>query len=108
MEKLNLNYSSKYIPIPDNLSYQVKFIEKLESVLKIIRYKAHFFLKQSKKQHNFKTTYDFKSRLYLQQHPNLDHFEKEIYDIVKSIKFRKIKDVLQAKIKKCIENKEIT
>ena len=28
MEKLNLNYSLKNIPIPDNVSYQVKLIEK--------------------------------------------------------------------------------
>ena len=32
MEKLNLNYSLRNIPIPDKLSYQVKLIEKIESV----------------------------------------------------------------------------
>ena len=66
MEKLNLNYSLKNIPITDNISYQVKLIEKIESVLKRMRWRAHFFLNQSKRQANTKTTYDFKSRLHLQ------------------------------------------
>ena len=43
-----------HLPIPDNISYQVKLIEKIESVLKRMRWKAHFFLNQSKKQDNIK------------------------------------------------------
>ena len=65
MEKLNLNDSLKNIPITDNI-YQVNLIEKIESVLKRMRWRAHFFLNQSKRQANTKTTYDFKSRLHLQ------------------------------------------
>ena len=76
MEKLNLNYPLKNIPIPDNLPYQVRLIEKLEIVLKRICWKALFFLNQSKKQDNVKTTYGFKSRLHPQQLPNLEDFEK--------------------------------
>ena len=109
MEILSFNYSLKNIRIPDNISYQVNLTEKIESVLKRMRWKAHFFLNQSKKQDNIKTTYDFKSRLHPQQHPELEIFEKGLFDIVKSIKFRKVKDAFETAIKKRhTENKEIT
>ena len=108
MEKLNLNYSLKNILIPDNTSYQAKLIEKIESVLKRMRWKTHFFLNQSKKQDNIKTTHGFKSRLHPQQHPDLEIFEKDLFDIAESIKLRKVKNAFQTTIKKDIENKEIT
>ena len=57
------------------------------------------FLSQSKTLDNIKTTYGFKSRLNPQQHPDLEVFEKELFDIVKSIKFRKVKKFFQATIK---------
>ena len=44
MEKINYNYSLKKIPIPSITSYQLKLIEKVESVIKRMRWKAHFFL----------------------------------------------------------------
>ena len=66
-------------------------------------WKAHFFLNQSKKQDNIKTTYGFKSRLHpQQQQSDLDVFEKEFLDIVKLIKFRKVKDAFLSAIKKDI------
>ena len=38
LEKLNFNYSLKNIPIPDNTTYNLKIIEKIESVLKRMRW----------------------------------------------------------------------
>ena len=76
MEKLNLNYSFKNIPIPGNKSYQVRLIEK---ILKRIRSKAPFFL-------NFQTK--LKSRIMSKQlmasnrdstsnkTPDIEDFEK--------------------------------
>ena len=93
-EKIKLNYSLKDIPIPDDIC-QVKLTEKIESILKRMCWKAHFFLNQSEKQNNVKTTYGFKSRLCLQQHPNVEVFDKNLFDIVKSIKLRKVKDAFQ-------------
>ena len=66
----------KKTSIPDNISYQVKLIEKIKSVLKRVLWKAHFFLNQSKKRDNIKTTYGFKSKLHPQQHPDLEAFEE--------------------------------
>ena len=89
----------KKISIPDIISYQVKLIEKIKSVLKRVLWKAHFFLNQSKKQDNIKTTYGFKSKLHPQQHPDLEAFEEKLCDIMK---FRKVKDAFQTTIKKDI------
>ena len=44
MEKINFNYSLKNIPIPSESSYQLKLIDKIESVTKRMRYKAHLFM----------------------------------------------------------------
>lgn len=60
------SYTWQYI-IPNRV-----LIEKIESVLKRILWKAHFFLNQVKKQaNNIKTTYGFKLRLHPQQPPDL-------------------------------------
>ena len=44
MEKQNLDYSLKNIPIPDETSYLIKLIEKIEELTKRMRGKALFFL----------------------------------------------------------------
>ena len=46
MEKLDINYSLKNIPIPPNESYLIKLVEKTESVVKRMRWRAHFFLQE--------------------------------------------------------------
>ena len=44
MEKINYNYSLKNIPTASITSYQLKLIEKVENLIKRMRWKAHFFL----------------------------------------------------------------
>ena len=44
MEKLSYDYSLKNIHTPNKVSYQVKLIEKVESVIKRMRWKAYFYL----------------------------------------------------------------
>ena len=46
MEKLNFNYSLKNIPIPDKKSYLIKLVDKIESVVKRMRWKAYFYLQR--------------------------------------------------------------
>ena len=50
MGQFRLDYSLKNIPIPSRDSYLRNLIEKAESVLKRMRWKAHFFLKGEKSQ----------------------------------------------------------
>ena len=42
MEKLDINYSMKNIPIQYSESYLIKLIEKIESVVKRMRWRDHF------------------------------------------------------------------
>ena len=46
MEKLDIDYLLKNIPIPPNESYLIKLVEKTESIVKRMRWRAHFFLQE--------------------------------------------------------------
>ncbi len=48
MRQFRFDYSLKNIPIPSQDAYLRNLIEKVESVLKRMRWKAHFFLKGDK------------------------------------------------------------
>ena len=65
MEKVNFNYLLKNIPTLSRLSYQLKLIEKIESVIKQMRWKALFFLKDNNSNEATRETFSFKSK----QHP---------------------------------------
>ncbi len=48
MRQFRFDYSLKNIPIPSQDAYLRNLIEKMENVLKRMRWKAHFFLKGDK------------------------------------------------------------
>ena len=62
MEKFSFDYSLKNIPLPDKRSCQLKLIEKIKSVLKRMRWKAHFFLSKENQLPETLKTYGLKSR----------------------------------------------
>ena len=49
MEKKYFNYLLKIIPVPSRTSYKLQLIDKIESVMKLMRRKAHFFLNNNEK-----------------------------------------------------------
>lgn len=109
MEKLNFNYSMKNIPIPSNKSYKLKLVEKIELVVKRIRWKAYFFLedeKQKKKGQQTTTikkeTYGFRSKACPKPLKELESFETDLFDIIKTLKFRHTNNKFQNKLKKDI------
>ena len=105
MERINLNYCLKNIPIPTKSAYCLKLIDKIESVIKQMRWKAFFFLTfyssnaNSNDCDNMKETFGFKSKNHPAQINELKNFEKELLDIISSIKFRDIRDKFQTKMK---------
>ena len=99
MEKINYNYSLKNIPTPSITSYQLKLIEKVESVIKRMRWKAHFFLNGDNTEEIRKKTFGFKSRYHPPQPTELEIFEKDLLHIINSIKFRNQKNIFQQKLK---------
>ena len=47
METRNLGYSMKNIPVPPKLRYLKSMIEKVESFITRLRWKAHFLKKRN-------------------------------------------------------------
>ena len=84
----------KNIPIPSKSLYQLKVIDKFKSVIKRIRWEAHFFMIGNVIKCD-KESSSFKSKNCRSQIKELESFEKDLLDIVKSIKFRNINKKFQ-------------
>ena len=89
MEKINFNYLLKNIPIPSKTSYELKLIEKIESVIKRMRWKAFFHLNKNEVETE---KFGFKSKNFPPQCKELQNFEKDLFNIITCIKYRKSKD----------------
>ena len=87
MEKISFNYSLKNILFPDKSSYTLKQMEKIESVVRRMQWKAYFYLNKDTQEKQQKNTFGFKSRHHPPQCNLLEEFEKDVFDIIKSIKF---------------------
>ena len=99
MEKINFNYSLKNIPTPSRSSYQLKLIDKIESVIKRMRWKAFFFLKDNNSNETARETFGFKSKRHPAQITEMQCFKKDLLDMIKSLKFRNAQDGFQSKMK---------
>ena len=61
MEKSEIKYSLKNIPVPSKKSYQLNLIDKIKSLVKHMRWRAFYYLKQQKCDHEIKASFGFKS-----------------------------------------------
>ena len=87
MEKVNLGYSIKKIPIPTQKRYLLQLMEKIEIVIKRMRWKAMQF--SSNEYNDSKTEwYGLKSLSSPRPVKELIPFENELISLVKNIKFR--------------------
>ena len=57
-KRVTLNYSLKNIPIPSKTFYLKKLIEKIESVLGRMRWRAYHYLRSNKENHGEQTDAD--------------------------------------------------
>lgn len=111
MEKLNFGYSFKNIPVPGKSNYLLQLVEKIELVVKRMRWKAHFYLdslekgeaSQIEKDNDQEEYYGFKSRRYPKQIKELVEFEKDLFGLVNKIQFRTVRDTFQNKLKSDID-----
>ena len=90
MQKLDIDYSLKKIPIPSNESYLIKLIDEIESVVKQMRWRAHFFLQEKHKSDVRREDFGFKSKITPPQCEHMEAFEKELPYIIPNIKFRSV------------------
>ena len=64
-----------------------------------MRWKALFFFKEQNAAKPSKETYSFKSRSFPKQCKELEQFEKDLYNVVKMVKFNNKRDQFQAELK---------
>ena len=105
MEKKRLNYSVKNIPVAGTKSYMKRMMEKVESLVRRMRWKALFFEKPELAGPG-KETYGFKTNKAPPQMEHLHPFENDLYDLVCNIKFSPRRNDFQKQLTKDV--KEIT
>ena len=106
MERTKFDYSLKNIPLPSKSSYQLQLIDKIESAVKRMRWKAHFFLTNTYNANDSvnRGTYGFKSKHHPGIRKELETFEKDLFDIASSLKFRNTTDAFQKQLKEDISS----
>ena len=85
------SYSKKNIPLPSEKLYKTILIEKVELLIKRMRWKAHLYENSGLNKSN-PLSYIFKSRKYPPQHKDLMQFENDLLELIKSLKFKKVKN----------------
>ena len=111
MERTKGSYSIKNILILSRNSYLKRVIEKIESVIKWMRWTAYFHenSKNSSSYNNeHSSTLGLKTRKYPQQIEDLNFLETDLQKVIKSIRFRKIHDDVQDELRKDISQIEIS
>ena len=92
----------KNIPIPPKQHYLKSMMEKVESFITRLRWKAYFFDKKERPVSN--TNFDFKSNFTTPHYELLLPFESDLYDMIRSIKFKPVRSDFQKKLADDINN----
>ena len=100
MEKVSFKYSIKNIPIPSERAYLLQLMEKIEMFITRMRWKAIYF---SKTNDYSSERYGLKTLKCPKQVKELVPFENDLIDLLKSIKFRKVKNQFLTKLKNGIK-----
>ena len=121
MNSKNFEYSLKNIPIPTKTTYKKSLIDKIESFIKRLRWKAHFFLQNSEgaenstenqgqstknstenqetsAQNKDKNKFGFKTKNTPPQIAEMAQFEDDLFAIVNDLKFKKQNSEFQNKL----------
>ena len=108
MERVNFGYSIKNILIPSKKTYLLQLMEKVEMVITRMRWKAiHFNNNNNNSIDNNKEEntewYGLKSSYSPRQVKELIPFENDLVELIRNIKFRKIRNTFQEKLKEDIK-----
>ena len=106
MERIKFDCSLKNIPIPSKSSYQLQLIDKIKSVIKRMRWKVQIFLTNTYNVNNSvnREIYGFKSKHHPDLRKELQTFEKDLFDIASSLKFRSTTNDFQKELKEDISS----
>ena len=94
MEKVNFGYSIKNIPIPSERTYLIQLLEKIDMVITRMRWKAIHFNSDTSNSKDEQNTewYGLKSPYTPRQVKELIPFENDLIDLIRNIKFRKVRN----------------
>ena len=113
MDKFQLHYSDKNIPLHSEELFIKTLISKTENFLKRIRWKAFFFDKKVNSEIEGETeseedttdhkSFGFKTENNPPQNQLLSSFENDIYDLISNITFRKVDNEFQKALVKDVK-----
>ena len=87
--RLDLGCSLKNIPIPSPATYSTRLIEKVESLIKRMRWKAFFFKKgENDDQSETEDHFGFKTRKCPPRIEELEPFEDDLLKMIEDVQFR--------------------
>ncbi len=94
MRQFRNDYSLKNIPIPSQDAYLRNLIEKVENVLKRMRWKAHFFLKGDKMSDQ-NNPFGLPSNKTPPTILEMKSFENDVINLIENITFRNAENQFQ-------------
>ena len=89
MEKLEINFSEKNIPLCNLWTYKRSLLTEIERFKENLRWKIFFFKRPELV--NKKDYFGLKTPRSAPHDPELDEFERRLYNMVTQIKFRKVR-----------------
>ena len=102
MDPINLQYSLKNIPLSGKKQYLKRMLEKVESVIRRMRWKIFFYENPDKRVD--KERYGFKSSKAPPKNKRLEAFENDLYEMVRSIRYlNNHRDAFQKQLAEDIE-----
>ena len=100
MEKFTINYSTKNIPLPSKKLYLKSLTEKVEKLIKRMRWKAFFYENEEFEPNvSDKVNYGFKTHKCPPQHQDLANFENDLLEMIQHITFKPIHNQFQDRLR---------
>ena len=110
MEKFTINYSTKNIPLPTKKLYLKSLTDKVEKVIKRMRWKAFFYDKeknddkeQDEENESEKINFGFKTHKCPPQHQDLHNFENDLLEMIQNITFKPVQNQFQDQLRNDIK-----
>ena len=104
MERVNLGYSIKNIPLANERSYKLQLVEKIEALIKKMRWKVILYKTQNENKDMKRETFGLKTANCPTQVKELIPFENDLIQMAKDIKFRRTRSEFQDRMKSDIQN----
>ena len=102
LNRINLEYSRKNIPLPTKDCFMKSLIAKTESFIKRVRWKVFFYENPSERTTSDEN-YGFRTTKTPPQNPALNEFENDLYDLISDLEFKTDKSDFQEQMAKDIK-----